>query len=95
MKAAKVKLTPVDKERCQAEIRRNGPMRLGVVEGYTQCCAKPVAVVSEKKAGPDGLRGSMSMCDSCLDVFKKQTAWTRRFQIKPIDRAPRKKGKTK
>ena len=66
-------LTPPDIKRCQVE-KPNGHtfMAFGGVPGLVRCEAKPSVIVSEKEPGPDGQKGSMSMCLGCLEVFSKQ-----------------------
>lgn len=71
-------LTPPDSERCQAEVPGNGPFTIGgkignPKNGYrVRCENKPSVIVIEKRPGPDGKRGSMSLCAKCLVVFRKQ-----------------------
>ena len=63
----------IDKERCQAE-KPNGAnfMTLGGVPKMVRCENKPTVIVTETQAGSDGLKGSMCLCDDCLEVAKKQ-----------------------
>ena len=69
----KVKLIPPDPQRCQAEIPNGHTfMTLGGVPGLVRCSAKPSVIVTEREAGPDGQRGSMSLCPKCLEVLLKQ-----------------------
>jgi hypothetical protein len=67
------KLIPPDKKRCQTEITTAlGPFRMGgPSKTIEQCSNAPVVVAKEKKPGPDGKRGSMALCGSCLDELKK------------------------
>lgn len=71
-------LTPPDKERCQADVPGNGPFTLGgkignPKNGYrVRCENKPSVIVSERVPGPDGLRGSMSLCQGCHAELLKQ-----------------------
>lgn len=71
--AKKQQLTPPDPKQCQAE-KPNGHsfMTLGGIPGHVRCSEKPAAIVYETKEGADGLKGSMSLCDSCLNVALKQ-----------------------
>lgn len=68
-------LIPPDRTRCQAMIPGNGPFTMGGFigdprDGYrVRCENKPVAVITERKPGPDGLCGSMSVCDRCKTKF--------------------------
>ena len=72
------KLTPPDPNQCQAEVPGNGPFTMGGAigdprRGYrVRCTNKPVVVATEVERGADGHRGSMSLCESCLEAFKKQ-----------------------
>jgi hypothetical protein len=68
----KNKLIPVDKKRCQA-LKTNGNnfMTFGGVPRMMRCDNKPTVIVKETKPGKDGLKGSMSLCDECLTVAKK------------------------
>lgn len=66
-------LIPPDLAQCQAEKPNgHGPFTLGGVPGLVRCKAKPLVVIEEKSPGPDGQRGSMSLCDECLVVFNRQ-----------------------
>lgn len=62
-----------DLTRCQAEIS-NGVnfMTLGGRREMVRCANKPIVIATEKEPGPDGYRGSMSLCTSCLVQFMKQ-----------------------
>ena len=66
-------LIPADKNRCQAE-KPNGvhAFTVGGVPRMERCTNKPTVIVTETKAGKDGLFGSMSLCDDCLKVAEKQ-----------------------
>ena len=71
-------LTPPDKERCQADVPGNGPFTIGGKigdprNGYrVRCENKPTVIVTERKPGTDGLRGSMSLCANCLAALYEQ-----------------------
>lgn len=71
-------LTPPDRKRCQALVPGNGPFTMGGKigdprDGYrVRCENKPVVIAVERKPGPDGLRGSMSLCAECRDAFHRQ-----------------------
>jgi len=69
----KVMLTPIDKERCQAE-KPNGEsfMTLGGGSKIVRCTNKPTVIITETKAGKDGLKGAMSLCNDCLRVAQDQ-----------------------
>lgn len=66
-------MIPIDKERCQAE-KPNGQsfMTLGGGHRMIRCENKPTVIATETQAGPDGLKGSMTLCDECLLVAQKQ-----------------------
>ena len=64
-------LSPPDKKQCQAEIKEGSFMTLGPRSWY-RCTNKPVVIVTEAKAGPDGKKGSMSLCKSCRDMMIKK-----------------------
>ncbi len=59
------KLEPPDLQMCQAEM--TGAFMFG--PGYARCTSVPIVVVQQTQPGPDGQRGSMSLCASCLAVF--------------------------
>lgn len=61
-------LIPPDLFRCQAEI--GGFMMLG--PGRNRCVNKPSVIVVEADPGQDGQRGSMSLCDSCLQALHER-----------------------
>lgn len=71
-------LEPPDTERCQADVPGNGPFTMGGEignprNGYrVRCKNKPQWIATEKKPGPDGLTGSMSLCAECAVVLEKQ-----------------------
>jgi len=66
-------LIPADLVRCQAE-KPNGQsfMTLGGGHKMARCTNVPTQVAYERQPGPDGKRGSMSLCDDCRKVFEKQ-----------------------
>lgn len=84
-------LTPPDKERCQARVPTGGPFAMGGPagdprDGYrVRCSNKPDVIIEELFPGPDGLRGSMSLCNSCLKVFGEQGG-TPTVKVEPIQR---------
>lgn len=61
-------MIPVDMKRCQAESRSF--MTLG--PGYVRCSNAPTHVATESEPGPDGKKGSMSLCEACKGVMEKQ-----------------------
>ena len=66
-------MTPIDKERCQAEKTNSQSfMSLGGNCKMIRCENKPNFIATETKADAEGLKGSMSMCVDCLKVAKKQ-----------------------
>lgn len=77
-------IVPADPDRCQAEVPNGHSfMTLGGSPGRERCSNTPGFIVTENKAGPDGKRGTMSLCERCLDVFRRQvpdaavTVWSR------------------
>jgi hypothetical protein len=47
---------------------------------WERCDQKSVAILAEISPGDDGERGSMSMCNSCLKVFKQLNKnWKSRY----------------
>lgn len=70
---------PPDTERCQVERLEGSFMTLGP-RRMVRCDRAPTVVVKEVQTdAKDGERGSMSMCDQCLDVFRKVVAGTGTF----------------
>jgi len=66
-------LEPPDLARCQGEWTTYQPFVMGGnVHQRTRCPKPPTVIVTEREPGPDGLVGSMSLCDSCLAVFLEQ-----------------------
>lgn len=67
-------LTPPDFDRCQAEKSAGYSfMTLGGRPGtMIRCENKPTVIATENQTGDDGQIGAMSMCDECLEVFKKK-----------------------
>lgn len=69
----KPKLIPPDRKQCQAETRQYRPFIIGGnVHDVRRCENVPVFISKEKKPGPDGVRGSMSLCDECAQIMRKQ-----------------------
>lgn len=71
--AMKIKLIPPDINQCQVE-KPNGNtfMTFGGTPKLVRCTNQPTVVVYEKRKRDDGLKGSMSMCSTCLEMFYKQ-----------------------
>lgn len=68
-----VKLIPPDVARCQAETIHYRPFVMGGnVHDRRRCESAPVYISKERVAGPDGRRGSMSLCAECADVLKRE-----------------------
>lgn len=85
MVAKKKALTPPDLERCQADVPNGYTfMTLGGRPGLERCKNKPTVIVSETKPGKDGQKGSMSLCDGCLAVLRKQMPRDS-FKVEDID----------
>jgi hypothetical protein len=79
-------LTPPDLKRCQADKPNSHSfMTLGGTPGLERCKNKPLYVVHEKKPDKDGRRGSMSLCQGCLDQANKQIPGT--FSVTTLDMA--------
>ena len=77
-------LEPADSNRCQAEILSGSFMTLGP-RRWERCTKKPTVVASEVNPGEDGENGSMSLCDSCLEMFKRKFKnWKKEFTIARI-----------
>jgi hypothetical protein len=73
MVATKVKLIPLDLERCQAEVTIYHPFLMGgSVRQTKRCEKKPTWLAKEAKAGKDGRRGSMTLCDECKAECEEQ-----------------------
>ena len=52
---------------------------------WGRCKAKPTVIAAEVRAGQDGRKGSMSLCASCLVVFKqKHPNWKSAFTLASI-----------
>jgi len=66
-------LVPPDLKRCQA-MKPNGvsAFSLGGVPARVRCADAPTVVITETRPGDDGRRGSMSLCDPCLQVARSQ-----------------------
>lgn len=68
-------MIPPDLGQCQAEKPDgNSFMTLGGRPGLVRCTNPPTHLVTETAPGDDGRMGSMTLCDNCLIVFKKQLA---------------------
>ncbi len=68
-------LEPVDHARCQADVKSayNPWVMGGDVGGkWGRCDAKPTWYAREVKAGSDGRKGAMSLCDTCKVECEKQ-----------------------
>lgn len=66
-------LDPPDFERCQALFQLYRPFVMGgPVRTWERCHNRPHWLVTERKPGPDGQKGSMTMCDGCAKVFIEQ-----------------------
>lgn len=65
---------PVDRKQCQTDKpRQTGFMTMGgTIGSFVRCTNVPVVIATETKATPGFRRGSMSLCQSCLEVFNKQ-----------------------
>lgn len=81
-------LTPPSRERCQAEITTTpSPFTMGgdLSPKTERCAQKPRHLLTEIEPGSDGRRGSMSLCDECLKVFKELTpGWQSRVRVEAL-----------
>jgi hypothetical protein len=68
---AKKKLTPPDKKQCQGLHLDGSFMTLGP-RSWVRCTSKPTVIVTEKKSGEDGQKGSMSLCAPCKEKLIQQ-----------------------
>ncbi len=64
-------LEPVDLNRCRAEIKEGSFMTLGPRK-FVRCNSIPKYIALENVPGPDGLKGSMSLCEPCSEMLKKK-----------------------
>jgi len=75
---------PVDLLQCQVLVPNGCTfMSFGGRPGCARCTNEPIAVLTEKKPGKGGKRGSMSVCGSCLIVACKQMD-LRKYEVKAI-----------
>lgn len=68
----KEKREPPDLKQCQVLIKGGSFVTIGP-RPIDRCQNKAAYVIREVKPGPDGLRGSMSVCESCAEKFKRRT----------------------
>ncbi len=68
-------LEPVSHEACQADIREAySPFQLGAPPPrFRPCGKKPTWYARETRAGTDGRKGAMSLCDGCKIECEKQS----------------------
>lgn len=77
-------LIPPDLARCQAEITTHRPFVMGgITRVVERCTAAPAVIATEINPGPDGQRGSMSLCAPCMEVARK-TLGPGFVEFKPI-----------
>lgn len=71
------KLSPPDPRQCQA-LKPNGEnfMTFGGGHKMLQCKERPVWLATENHPGKDGMRGSMTLCDTCSETMKAQLGET-------------------
>lgn len=63
-------LIPPDYDQCQAEILTpQNPFRLGHTGERKRCENRPTLLAIEKSPGTDGKRGSMTVCDRCVEYL--------------------------
>lgn len=65
-------LSPADSERCEARMQEGVSLMTLGKHPWRRCEAKPVVILRDRNAGSDGKRQSMSLCASCLAVFKER-----------------------
>lgn len=72
-KKPKKPLTPPDTSRCQADVPNGHSFMTlgGHLGGRVQCSNAPTVIAKEKKAGKDGRKGSMALCEDCQKEFVK------------------------
>lgn len=73
-KKKKPALIPPDMNQCQVD-KPNGNnfMTFGGVVGRVRCTNRATILVKETKVDPKyGQKGSMTMCSSCFEAFKRQ-----------------------
>lgn len=65
-------LIPPDLKQCQGETIQRAPFAIGGTHRRTRCANKPTAIAFQNRAGDDGNKGAMSLCDVCIPIMKKQ-----------------------
>jgi hypothetical protein len=67
-------LEPVSHDACQADVKGPySPFQLGAPPPqFRPCGKKPSWYAREAKAGPDGRKGAMSLCDGCKAECEKR-----------------------
>lgn len=76
-------LEPVDHTRCQADIKSEyRPFIMGGDVGgkWGRCKNKPTWYARETKAGSDGRRGAMALCDECKPICEKRMGGSVSFE---------------
>jgi len=64
-------LVPPDLKQCQVEKSTYSPFILGgKVHDWKRCPSAAAVLVTERDPGGDGLRGSMTMCMACLQIYQ-------------------------
>lgn len=66
------KLIPPSRTKCQCWWPESSIMTLGPRPTPTRCNRKVVAIITETNPGSDGKRGSMGVCQRCLDIALKR-----------------------
>lgn len=79
-----IDLIPPDPKQCQAD-KPNGAsfMSMGAFPALVRCSNVPSVIITETMPGKDGLIGSMSLCQECLEVAKIRLQNS--FQITQIE----------
>lgn len=78
-------LSPADPERCEARMQDGVSFMTLGTHPWRRCEAKPVVVLRDRNKGADGKRQSMSLCASCLVVFKDRNPdWETKFTVRKV-----------
>lgn len=79
-------LIPPDLSQCQAypNVARHTAFNLGPGPIPERCENTPVCLAVEIEPGKDGLKGSMTLCETCRDLMMEHRAMRNRIQIVPI-----------
>ncbi len=82
-------LVPVDLARCQTDIKRGNPFRIGDPIRWERCPNPPAYVTHEKEPDEFGRKGGMSLCESCHRVFlEKQPGALTQYEVVALKESP-------